>query len=103
MTKTQSPVLIAVRRRSCGDQLEVMVKKMGTPPKGSTIGNRARKVAAAEAGSVRRNWPSAWAEFIGLSRLKRIHDFDAKMLEVFFVSGCDRQAVDTGGCGDHGI
>jgi hypothetical protein len=36
-----------------------MVKKIGTPPKGSTIGNSARKVAAAEAGNVRRNSPRA--------------------------------------------
>src|SRR5208283_5767526 len=39
-----------------------MVKKMGMPPKGSTMGNSARNVAAAEAGRVRRKWPRAWAE-----------------------------------------
>src|SRR5271168_74484 len=36
-----------------------MLKKMGIPPKGSTMGNNARNVAAAECGSVRRNCPSA--------------------------------------------
>src|ERR1700727_45072 len=59
MTKTQTPVFIAVRERSLAVQDEVMEKKMGTPPKGSTMGNRARNVAAAEWGRVRRNWPSA--------------------------------------------
>ena len=40
-------------------QDEVMVKKIGTPPKGSTMGNNARNVAAADAGNVRRNCPRA--------------------------------------------
>ena len=59
MTKTQMPVLTAVRFRSEGVQSEVIEKKMGTPPKGSTMGNKARNVAAAEEGSVRRKWPRA--------------------------------------------
>jgi hypothetical protein len=58
MRKTHTPVLKAVRLRSLGAQLEVMLKKTGMPPKGSTMGNKARKVAAAEAGRVRRKWPS---------------------------------------------
>ncbi|MGD0760813.1 MAG: hypothetical protein ABR921_18090 [Candidatus Sulfotelmatobacter sp.] len=65
MMKTQSPVFTAVRRRSSGVQVEVMLKKIGMPPKGSTIGNSARNVAAADAGSVRRNVPRAWAEVMG--------------------------------------
>jgi hypothetical protein len=36
-----------------------MLKKIGIPPKGSTMGNSARNVAAAECGGVRRNWPRA--------------------------------------------
>src|SRR5271165_493747 len=62
ITKTQTPVLKAVRLRSRAVHADVMVKKMGMPPKGSTMGNSARNVAAAEAGSVRRKWPRAWAE-----------------------------------------
>ena len=59
MTKTQRPVLKAVFRRSWAVQEDVMLKKIGMPPKGSTIGNSARNVAAAECGSVRRNCPRA--------------------------------------------
>ena len=58
MTNTHIPVLNAVRRRSARVHVDVMVKKIGMPPKGSTIGNSARNVAAAEAGSVRRNCPN---------------------------------------------
>ena len=46
MTNTHTPVLNAVRRRSASLQVEVMAKNTGTPPKGSTIGNSARNVAA---------------------------------------------------------
>src|SRR5580658_8764043 len=59
MTNTQRPVLKAVIRRSLSVQDDVMLKKIGTPPGGSTMGNNARNVAAAECGSVRRNCPSA--------------------------------------------
>src|SRR5271170_5024615 len=59
MTNTQRPVLKAVIRRSLSVQDDVIVKKIGTPPGGSTMGNNARNVAAAECGSVRRNCPSA--------------------------------------------
>src|SRR5579864_3238474 len=59
MTNTDRPVLKAVRYRSRGLQFEVIVKKIGIPPKGSTIGNNARNVAAADAGSVRRKCPRA--------------------------------------------
>src|SRR5580698_6664600 len=59
MTNTQRPVLKAVFRRSLSVQDDVMLKKIGTPPGGSTMGNNARNVAAAECGSVRRNCPSS--------------------------------------------
>src|SRR3984957_19117954 len=59
MTKTQIPVLIAVRRRSWSVQSEVIAKKMGMPPRGSTMGNKARNVAAAEAGSERNKCAKA--------------------------------------------
>src|SRR5271155_4045020 len=36
-----------------------MLKKIGIPPKGSTMGNSARNVATAECGNVRRNCPRA--------------------------------------------
>src|SRR5277367_562163 len=65
ITKTQSPVFKAVRCRSFASQEEVMEKKIGTPPKGSTMGNSARNVAAAECGRVRRNCPRAWVAFMG--------------------------------------
>src|SRR5271157_2164384 len=66
MTKTQMPVFTAVRCRSLAVQAEVMAKKIGMPPNGSTMGNSARNVAAAECGSVRRNCPRACAVFIAL-------------------------------------
>ena len=59
MMKTHMPVLNAVRLRSLAVHDDVIVKKMGIPPNGSTMGNSARNVAAAEAGSVRRKCPSA--------------------------------------------
>jgi hypothetical protein len=65
MANTQRLVFTAVFLRSWTVQDDVIVKKMGTPPKGSTMGNRARNVAAAECGSVRRNWPRAWVVFMG--------------------------------------
>src|SRR5258708_7550733 len=74
MTKTQTAVFKAVRWRSLAVQEDVIVKKMGMPPKGSTMGNNARKVAAAECGSVRRNCPRACVAFmlpICLQRLGR--------------------------------
>src|ERR1700686_798591 len=64
MTKTHTPVLRAVRLRSGAVQEEVIEKKMGIPPKGSTMGNRARNVAAAECGNVRRNCRGAWVASI---------------------------------------
>src|SRR5580658_10427233 len=89
ITNTHSPVLIAVRRRSCGLHVEVILKKIGTPPNGSTIGNSARNVAAAEAGSVRRNSPRAWAEVMSLPKLKGIDDLDSQGSEVFLIPGRD--------------
>src|SRR6267143_2802312 len=67
IAKTKNEVLSAVRRRSTAGHDEVKLKKIGTPPKGSTIGNRARNVAAAEAGNVRRNCPNAFADVMLLS------------------------------------
>src|SRR5260370_13310255 len=64
MTKTQTPVFRAVRWRSLDVQEDVMVKKMGIPPKGSTMGNNARNVPAAECGSARRNCRRAWVAFM---------------------------------------
>src|ERR1700688_3851940 len=64
MTKTQMAVFRAVRWRSVAVQEEIMGKKMGIPPKGSTMGNSARNVAAAECGKVRRTCPRAWVGFI---------------------------------------
>src|SRR5580698_1237139 len=86
MTNTQIPVLTAVRMRSRSLQSEVMAKKMGMPPKGSTMGNSARNVAAAEAGSERRMWPSTRAEFIR-SGLERIYDLHSQMQENLAGSG----------------
>jgi hypothetical protein len=59
MAKTQNPVFSAVRWRSFAVHEAVIVKKIGMPPNGSTIGNSARNVAAAECGRVRRNCPRA--------------------------------------------
>src|SRR3984885_2171330 len=59
MANTHKPVFTAVRRRAWAVHNEVIVKKIGIPPKGSTMGNNARNVAAAECGRVRRNCPSA--------------------------------------------
>src|SRR5580704_5368967 len=73
MTNTHRPVFTAVFRRSSAVQDEVMLKKMGIPPKGSTMGNRARNVAAAECGSVRRNCPRAWAEVTGMPPALWLH------------------------------
>src|SRR5208282_1492959 len=71
MTNTQGPVFTAVFRRSRVVQEDVMLKKIGMPPKGSTIGNNARNVAAAECGRVRRNCPRAWVAFMRLVKLYR--------------------------------
>src|SRR5580698_1147903 len=102
MTKTQMPVLTAVRMRSRSLQSEVMAKKMGIPPKGSTMGNKARNVAAADAGSERRMWPSTWAEFIR-SGLERIYDLHSQMQEVSLVPGRDGETVNPGSRGNHSI
>src|SRR5271168_4397656 len=83
MTNTQRPVFSAVFRRSCTVQEDVMLKKMGMPPKGSTMGNNARKVAAAECGSVRRNCPRASVEVMGSVGFERVKDLYPKMPEVF--------------------
>ena len=37
-----------------------------------------------------------------LTRVKRIDDFHAQMSEIFFVTGGDREPVETRSCGDHG-
>src|ERR1700675_3641839 len=103
MTNTQTPVFKAVRWRSLGDQEEVMVKNMGTPPKGSTMGKRARNVAAAEWGSVRRNWPSAWVAFMGSAELERIDNLDTEMLKIFLVSRGHYEPVNPCGCGNHSV
>src|SRR5580658_422486 len=87
MTNTHRPVFSAVFRRSWAVQEDVMLKKMGMPPKGSTMGNSARNVAAAECGSVRRNCPSAWVEVMGSVGFKRVEDLYPKMPEIFFVPG----------------
>src|SRR5271170_7845951 len=103
MTNTQRPVLKAVIRRSLSVQDDVMLKKIGTPPGGSTMGNNARNVAAAECGSVRRNWPSAWVEVIESVGFERVEDLYPEALEILFVSRSDAEPVDSGGRCDHSI
>src|SRR5271155_2156958 len=103
MTNTQRPVFSAVLRRSCGVQDDVMLKKMGIPPKGSTMGNNARNVAAAECGSVRRNCPRAWVVVMGSGGFERIEDRYPEMPEIFFVPGRHGKPVQAGGRRNHDV
>src|SRR5271169_930055 len=103
ITNTHNPVFSAVFRRSWAVQEDVMLKKMGMPPSGSTMGNSARNVAAAECGSVRRNCPRAWVAFMSLVGFERVDDLYPEVLEILFVSRSNAEPMDSGGCGDHGI
>src|SRR6266851_4446189 len=67
------------------------------------MGNSARKVAAAEAGSVRRKCPRAWAVFMGLVGLEGIDHKYAQSFKVLFITGCNCQPVHGGGRSDHAI
>src|SRR5580704_10737949 len=80
-----------------------MLKKMGIPQKGSTMGNNARNVAAAECGSVRRNCPRAWVEVMGSDGFERIENRYPEMLEILFVPGRHGKSVQAGGRGNHGV
>src|SRR5258708_26919073 len=85
ITNTHTPVFKAVRPRSFAVHDEVIEKKMGIPPKGSTIGKSARNVAAAECGSVRRNCPRACVASILSVGFEWVKDLYPKMLKGLFV------------------
>src|SRR5260370_5298022 len=67
------------------------------------MGNNARNVAAAEAGSVRRKCPRAWAVFMDSGCLEGIHHMHTQLLKVLFITACNCQPVHGGGRSDHAI
>jgi hypothetical protein len=80
-----------------------MVKKIGIPPKGSTMGNSAKYVAAAEAGNVRKKCPSACADVMPSSELEWIDNLYTQVLEILFIPGGYCQPVQPCGRRDHGV
>src|ERR1700737_4560492 len=86
MAITFNEVFRAVRLRSAGAKLEVKEKKKGTPPKGLTMGNSARKVAVAAEGRSRKRLLGVIGMF--RERLKIIRDGAESGVETAWRARC---------------